>query len=426
MLTYKEQKNVARWFCEAEIAWLQDQTTDSESLQALRSALDSQPATDRWRRRLESFDRLIAQRRRPTRDDEYVRHWGYGGIRLFETASGRQIYQISIRSFPGHDTHCYYLHGVEPVLIDIGSGLPSNGADWNARGHVLDAVYGIDETMRSLRHLVISHGHVDHYGFLPRLLELARPTIYCHELDARVLEQFDERIVLAGLDLKRYLLHAGVPADETHALIELFSEGREYFSNCAVDIRLRDGSVIPGGGEVIHVPGHCAGLICIRFDDLLFTADHVLQDVTPHQAPQALNPFFGLEHYFASLHKIADLTGIRLALPSHGPLIHDLRSRIQDILYFHQRRLGQVLEMFAEPRTVAEIAQELFGDLSGYNVILGIEEAGAHVEYLHQHGWLRVVNVESLRTGDTTIARYVQDPEAMKYRKEPTVRGRSS
>lgn len=425
MLTFKEENLVKRWFAQIECHFLSEGTPGS-NIDDLAATLAPQPESERYKRRFAELQKFINEKHQPTADSEYVRHWGYGGIRTFETARGKTIYQVAIQSFPGHDTHCYYLPGNESLLIDIGSGLHTNEADWKARQQVLSRVFKFDESVASLRHLVISHGHVDHYGYLPKLLAQARPTIYCHELDARVLEQFDERIVLAGRDLARYLRLAGLESKEIERLIELFSSGREYFRNCAVDVRLRDGFVVPGGGHVIHVPGHCAGLICIRFDDLLFTADHILQDVTPHQSPQFLNPFFGLENYFASLHKIADLTGIRVGLPSHGPLIHDIRGRVQEILYFHQRRLGQVMDLCEKPQTVAEVAQALFGDLKAYNIILGIEEAGAHVEYLHQHGWLRVANLDALRTGATETVLYVQDLEAAKRRKEPAVRARGA
>lgn len=424
MLTFKEENRVKRLFCEAECHYLAN--GNASGLAELPAILDTQPDTERYKRRLLELKLLFESGKRPVADLEYVRHWGFGGVRVFESQHGRIIYQIAIRSFPGHDTHCYYLPGQEPVLIDIGSGLPSNESDWRERHAVMSQVFGIHESFRSLRHLVISHGHVDHYGYLPKLLQNARPTIYCHELDARVLEQFDERIVMAGRDLGRYMRLAGIDTKQTKLLVDLFSSGRDYFRNCAVDVRLRDGSVIPGGGQVIHVPGHCAGLICIRFDDLLFTADHLLQDVTPHQSPQFLNPFFGLENYFTSLHKIAELSGLRVGLPSHGPLIHDIRGRIQEILYFHQRRLGQVLDLCEKPMTVADVARELFGDLKAYNVILGIEEAGAHVEYLQQHGWLRVANLDDIHSGSSETVLYVQDSEAAKRRKEPGVRARGA
>lgn len=419
MLTYKEENRVRRWFTEAEVSLFQNGSLGGAAAE-LHGFLDGEGDDDPFRRRLAALERLAELPRDRWPASEYVRRWGFGGVNLFRTRGGVRLYQIAIRSFPNHDTKCYYLPEPEPTLIDLGSGMRSNTEDWEARLPILDEIFGVFGSFERLQHLVISHGHMDHYGWLPYLLEKARPQIYCHELDARVLEQFDERIALAGRDLAAYLRHAGLSEERTSELIELFKSGRNFFRNVPVDVRLKHGATVPGGGQVIHTPGHCAGLVCIRFDDLLFTADHLLLDVTPHQAPQALNPFFGLENYFSSLRRVGAQSGIRLGLTSHGPEIHDLAGRIYEILYFHQRRLWQILELCEEPRTVADIAHELFGELDGYHVILGVEEAGAHVEYLHQHGWLRVANLEALENGEAEVL-YRQDPETVKRRKEPTI-----
>jgi hypothetical protein len=44
---------------------------------------------------------------------------------------------------------------------------------------------------------------------------------------------------------------------------------------------------------------------------------------------------------------------------------------------------------------VAEVAG-LFGETHGYNVLLALEEAGAHVEYLYQRGELGIENLQEL------------------------------
>jgi hypothetical protein len=38
----------------------------------------------------------------------------------------------------------------------------------------------------------------------------------------------------------------------------------------------------------------------------------------------------------------------------------------------------------------------LFGEVHGYNVLLALEEAGAHIEYLYQRGQLGIENLEEL------------------------------
>jgi glyoxylase-like metal-dependent hydrolase (beta-lactamase superfamily II) len=139
---------------------------------------------------------------------------------------------------------------------------------------------------------------------------------------------------------------------------------------------------------------------------VLFTADHVLSRITPHQSPGSITPFCGLEHYLGSLEKIRRVEGVSLALPGHEEAILDLGARIDAIAAHHARRLNQVLEICREPRHLVEISKRLFGPKSGYTRILALEEAGAHVEYLFQRGQLRIANLEELSRESNPVIFY--------------------
>jgi glyoxylase-like metal-dependent hydrolase (beta-lactamase superfamily II) len=147
---------------------------------------------------------------------------------------------------------------------------------------------------------------------------------------------------------------------------------------------------------VHHTPGHCPGQICLEVDGLLFTADHVLSRITPHQSPASITPFCGLELYLQSLHKVRALEGITMALPGHEDPIEDLSGRIAGIVGHHGRRLNQVLEICREARPLVEISRALFGARTGYTRLLALEEAGAHVEYLFQRGELGIANLDDV------------------------------
>src|SRR5262249_1140427 len=156
----------------------------------------------------------------------------------------------------------------------------------------------------------------------------------------------------------------------------------------------------------IHTPGHCPGQICLLVGDVLLTSDHVLSRITPHQFPQAITPFGGLEHYFHSLAKVRKLELVNLALGGHEEPIGDLRGRVDEIASFHRERLGKVREICKTPKTIVEVAAELFGTQEGYGTILAIEEAGAHVEYLHALGKLRVANLADVEKSRDPVFQY--------------------
>src|SRR5206468_5307793 len=198
------------------------------------------------------------------------------------------------------------------------------------------------------------------FGFVGWFQDHTRAAIYIHELDARVLQNFEERIVLASKDVRVFLERAGLGRESREELEGMYRESKSFFKSVRLDRKLRDGDRIVNGYAVHHVPAHCPGQICVQVDEVLFTADHVLARITPHQSPAAITPFCGLELYLQSLGKVRRLPGITLALPGHEAEIRDLGARIDAITAHHTERLERVLEICRDPRTLVEVSRALF------------------------------------------------------------------
>ena len=143
-------------------------------------------------------------------------------------------------------------------------------------------------------------------------------------------------------------------------------------------------------------------------DDILLTPDHVLSRITPHQAPESITHHMGLSHYLDSLDKIAALSGYRLGLGGHEDPIDDIPARIHAIRQAHDERLGKVMAICREPKSIADISRELFGRVDSYHVLLALEETGAHVEYLHQRGELMAANLEEIERTSHPVVQYVR------------------
>jgi glyoxylase-like metal-dependent hydrolase (beta-lactamase superfamily II) len=338
----------------------------------------------------------------------YLEQHGVCGTRRFHAGERTTIYQLAVETFPRHVNNVYLL--VEPgsvVMLDCGSGIPSSRRDLALGFAIVREIWGEDVRYETVDWCVISHAHIDHFGGANVLREQSRARLAVHALDARVLSCFDERLIMASKDLDVLWRRAGVPDAARIAMLELYASNKSFFRPMDVDRVLADGDTIGPGYRVIHVPGHCPGLICLRAHDVLLTSDHVLSRTTPHQFPQAVTPWGGLEHYFHSLEKVRGLDGINFALGGHEDPIWDLRARIDDIEAFHKERLGKVLGICKEPRTVQEVAEALFGTQEGYGPILALDEAAAHVEYLYLLGKLRVFNLDEVAATPDPIIRYI-------------------
>jgi hypothetical protein len=139
---------------------------------------------------------------------------------------------------------------------------------------------------------------------------------------------------------------------------------------------------------------------------MLFTADHVLPITSPHMAPESITPSTGLDHYFQALRKIAGVPGIRLALGGHEPPIADLYGRVAQIEASHKRKLERILVACAEPRTINELSKAIYPKVEGYEVLLAIEEIGAHIEYLDQRGELAIANLDEVASDERVAPMY--------------------
>jgi glyoxylase-like metal-dependent hydrolase (beta-lactamase superfamily II) len=323
-----------------------------------------------------------------------------------ETGNGTRIYLLPVETFPGHKNNIYLiLRGQYRFLFDTGSGLKKSHKELASRIEEVRQRFGEKITLEEIDNVIISHAHIDHFGGAHAFKD-RNAKIYIHELDARVLSNFEERITVASKDIAVFLKRAGVPLERRKELTYMYTASKEFFSSLQPDVRLRQGDILPGDMTVFHTPGHCPGLICLKIDDILMTSDHLCARITPNQMPQSITPFTGLENYLRALDKIDAISGIDLALGGHEAPIQDMYRRIQETRDHHYQRLERCLELATTAHNLQEFADALFGDQMGYGRMLAYTEAGAHIEYLHQMGELVLDNLDEITNQEDPVLYY--------------------
>jgi glyoxylase-like metal-dependent hydrolase (beta-lactamase superfamily II) len=260
----------------------------------------------------------------------------------------------------------------------------------------------------NLTHILITHGHIDHYGGLSYIRPLTPAKLGIHELDRRIVTNHAERLLVVARRLEEFLIEAGVSPEERGTVLDLYKVTKVLYQSVPVDFTYEAQGMRVGPFEMLHVPGHCPGHVVIRLHDVLFSGDHVLGEISPHQAPERLTLSTGLEHYLNSLEALRPWSReVSLTLGGHENPMTNLESRLDAIRLLHMQRLQKVLDILAEPLTIAEVSNKLFGEVRGYNVLLALEESGAHVEYLYQRGMLSIENLADLEQGaDLVPIRY--------------------
>lgn len=330
-------------------------------------------------------------------------------IERFISDSGARIYRIPVEAFPGLIAYCYVVLELSvPTLIDTGSGFGDSTDQLLAGIAALRDDFGEALALTDLRRILITHGHIDHFGGVAVMQDQTGARIGIHELDRRVLTAYEERIIVVTKDLRVYLERAGVNPTLRQAVIDMYGIAKQHIRSVEIDFLL-DEDIPLDGMEFIHTPGHCPGQVCIRLGDVLISADHVLARITPHQAPESITAYTGLGHYLEALKKIERVPGIALALGGHEEPITDFYDRVEAIRASHQRKLERVQDIISraeQPCTISDVSKQMYPERHGYDILLALEEVGAHVEYLYQHGHLAVSNLEEVEREDNPALRY--------------------
>lgn len=327
----------------------------------------------------------------------------------FESNTGVRIYRVPCEAFPGFTAYVHLAIGAgPPTLIDTGSGFgPCN--EQITRGiEGLRDKFAEQITLADIGRIVITHGHIDHFGGLSHLVEKTGAEVAIHGLDRGVIDAFDERVLLGKRGVSAFFARAGIPLERRDELLGMYSFSKAHVKGARVHRVLADGDRLDGL-EFIHTPGHCPGQVCVAIGDILLTADHVLPHTTPHLSPESIFRSTGLAHFFASLDRVRARTEFRLALGGHEAPFTNLTTRIDEIRDSHLRKLDRVraaIECSPAPPTAYEITISMYPRVSGFNQLLAIEQVGAQVEFLHEHGQARVANLDELEAGPHVGIRY--------------------
>jgi len=285
-------------------------------------------------------------------------------------------------------------------LWDAGIGTPPA----LARLKKTAAEKGVD--LDKVSRIFISHAHVDHYGAAEALAARSGAQVYVHPLDAqKIVVPSDWTAVLyAHADYMRKL---GISSQEMDDMKQSF-KGAEAFAPPVLEKRvalMEAGQVFSFAkfsGEILHAPGHSAGLVCLwaKEPNFLFSNDHILQKIAP--APfldlsmgEGDSKFLSLVEYIASASRFADMPFGTL-LPGHGAAFVGHKALLNALLDFYAQRGQRLLKLLGpQPMTVRALVGCLFARtetvqiwpmLSGVLAALEVLEKAGHIQRTEKRG----------------------------------------
>jgi len=289
----------------------------------------------------------------------------------------------------------------EPLtLLDTGPIHPAT------RSALQAGLAALGYTPARLERIIISHAHVDHAGLAADLVDASAAQVLTHPWNVAQLSDCTadrKRTMAFYADL---LLRAAVPA-EMLAAVGWVTRGMSSFTRPVdASATLDEGQALRLAGrdwQVLHTPGHSAGLICFYEPQsrLLLSSDHLLADISSNPVVEPPPPgqaerLCSLAVYRDSLRRVAAMD-IALALPSHGPAIADVARLVAQRLAFHEQRLAQVLAAVRNgARTTWDVVQILFPNRTPLDTFLAVSEVIGHLDVLESEGKIKGDSQDSI------------------------------
>ncbi len=317
----------------------------------------------------------------------------------FETMTARlaalRVHPLTMEiPFPqaGRHVHFYFVEDSLPTLIDTGIHAPAS------RRWLEKALRKLGYALGDIRRVLLTHGHIDHYGNA-RLFQELGAEIFLHRGDwNKVQEQDAEESEFVRRLYRREFIRHGFPESLVEHLGVVMAGNREHAQPLHDGIReVRHDDRIPFDrfeARVVEVPGHTPG--CVAYflgnDGVAVTGDHLLKTISPNplfELNAQAEKFPSLVTYFDSLSKILR-EPLSLALPAHGPFVTDARALAESLAAFYARRQGKLFRMLEQPAQAFELCQTYYRRLKDFEVFLGFSEILGNLEMMAVRGEIRL------------------------------------
>jgi glyoxylase-like metal-dependent hydrolase (beta-lactamase superfamily II) len=277
------------------------------------------------------------------------------------------------------------------LLFDSGLGSPQ------AQAAMAEGLARIGRSPRDIRRIVVSHGHIDHYGGAAGLLEQVghEVPVHAHPRDIpKMAEGYPRWMDQVGL-YGAFFLRLGVPLD---VMEDAWRQVREGFTKArrvprvepidlAEPLRMKHATF-----EVMHMPGHTPGLLCLydREHRLFVSDDHLLEHVSPNPlielGPDGQEDWRPLVAYLDSVMRLHALE-VDAILPGHAEPFGDHRTVIDRLLAFYDKRQQRIREELRRgPLTGWEVTRHLFPRAPASAMFLTVSETLANLEVLEARG----------------------------------------
>jgi glyoxylase-like metal-dependent hydrolase (beta-lactamase superfamily II) len=226
-----------------------------------------------------------------------------------------------------------------------------------------------------LKYIVLTHHHFDHSSGANQIREATGAEVTLHPDEEKFLRDWQSD---APQDIE-------IP-EEMKEMREKVAKFREQAAEAEPTVQTNDGDEFTVGSltlRIIHTPGHTLGSVCIYCPEerALFTGDTALGLGTVAISPP---PHGDMALYLQSLAKLQTIDSA-LMLPGHGMAVHDVASKLQELIDHRHAREEQILKLMAKgKRTVKAMLGAIYPELDKRMMTAATRQIEAHLAKLAQ------------------------------------------
>ncbi len=357
---------------------------------------------------------------------------GNGMIFRVIASGGMEIFGLATKNFYEGNwdlgpTWNYLVMADEPFLVDTGRTGTSI--------ELLEMIQHTGFDIKSLKTVVLSHGHEDHDGGLADIVQMSGAGIKAHPIYERFIKLIPDQVP-DGIckEFPPSCWHCPMPVSFTEKHCLEYHQARH---GLIIENIFDQNNSLGDNIEIMYLPGHSPDAIAIIIDSAIaIVGDNVLARISP--APSTLASFhlvggifsgskpkikqaFGLSSYIRSL-KTLELLGNDhpdiFTLPAHRLYYDDkwndfsLQDRSREIIDHHIQRCRALLKIInSEPRTVEEVMKAHFRPslLEGIGSFLAKNEIKSHLELLVASSDIKQLDdLLYIGTGNCHFESYIQ------------------
>jgi glyoxylase-like metal-dependent hydrolase (beta-lactamase superfamily II) len=308
------------------------------------------------------------------------------------------IYQVQLPlPFALRIVNCYLLRdGDAWTIVDSGLNYPPGQAAWLAAFDALGIKFD------SIRRIVLTHAHPDHYGMAGWLAERSGAPVLLSPAEqafaARVWGGGEPVIQAVAALFRQHSMHSEL----IDAVCDQMRVIRPMTRPLAETAALAPGARLQIGErefQAISTPGHSDGHLAFYCADerLLLCGDTVLTKITPNISLWPDGRPDPLADFLRTLDEL-DRIEVDLALPGHGPLITSFSRRLAELRAHHDERLLAVERAAGDGSTAFAVCMQIFPteQLSAHQIRFAMAETLAHLEHLVAAGRLERLDDQSV------------------------------